>query len=291
MRKFPECIPLVPPLRKREVQIERELAKYQAQGKMFPQALKELAAIRFYLQRALWKCQADWAQKHFGITNFAALLREIERWRSEASETVCFVTFNYDTMLEDAIALSLGNVFPDFSSYVSQTNYKLIKLHGSINWELSVSIPNPTARRIIASAENLGSDKTYHLLPLSPTVLDRVEVGFPAISIPVENKDDFNCPTEHVEALARCIPEVTRIVTVGWRASESHFLEMLRKPLTGLKGIPDLVIVSGSHQGAEETRCNLGIPENGRYLWIDSGFSGLINNLHQLEDFLRLPTV
>ena len=104
MTKYPECLPLIPPLRKNGVIVERELAKIQEQSKTFPRALHELAAIRFHLHHALWECERVWKQKHKGITNFAAFLREIERWRFEAKERVCFVTFNYDTMLEDAMA-------------------------------------------------------------------------------------------------------------------------------------------------------------------------------------------
>src|SRR5271165_7128446 len=59
MNHYPECKALVSPLRKR-VQIEKELAKYQEQAKTYPPALKELAAIRFYLHHALWECQKHW---------------------------------------------------------------------------------------------------------------------------------------------------------------------------------------------------------------------------------------
>jgi len=75
-----------------------------------------------------------WRTKHRGVTNFATLLREIDRWRHEAKEQVCFVTFNYDTMLEDAMEQVLRLNVGDMNSYHSWSNYSLFKLHGSINW-------------------------------------------------------------------------------------------------------------------------------------------------------------
>ena|ERR1700758_2519754 len=116
MERFPDCIPLIPPLRKPGVIVEKELAELQKQSETFPRARGELAAIRYYLHFALWECQRRWSTMHSGITNFASLLREIERWRFEANEHVLFVTFNYDTMLEKAMGLVLGTTFVNFQN-------------------------------------------------------------------------------------------------------------------------------------------------------------------------------
>src|SRR5882762_3497761 len=138
MREYPEVIPLAPPLRRPGVVVEAELAKLKEQSKTYPPARRELAAIRFYLHSALWECQKQWHAKHNGITNFAAFLRELERWRYERDEHVCLVTFNYDTMLEEAMELVLGCTFQGFSKFISQKGFSLIKLHGSIDWGLEI---------------------------------------------------------------------------------------------------------------------------------------------------------
>jgi hypothetical protein len=96
------------------VQVERELARLKQQTKTYPRAFSELTAIRFYLHHALWECQQDWHNGHNGITNYAALLRELDRWRFETRDTICFVTFNYDTILEQAMELVLRVKFPKF---------------------------------------------------------------------------------------------------------------------------------------------------------------------------------
>lgn len=63
-------------------------------------------------------------------------LDAIERWRYENQEEVCYVTFNYDTMLEESITSMWGVTFDSFNSYITQPYFKVIKLHGSIDWGL-----------------------------------------------------------------------------------------------------------------------------------------------------------
>jgi hypothetical protein len=44
------------------------------------------------------------------------------------------VTFNYDTMLEQAISQVLGLALNTIDAYFSHPYYAIIKPHGSINW-------------------------------------------------------------------------------------------------------------------------------------------------------------
>src|SRR5882724_8032071 len=259
MREFPEVIPLASPLRRSGVIVEAELAKLKEQSKTYPPARQELAAIRFYLHSALWECQKKWHEKHNNITNFTALLRELKRWRYETNERACLVTFNYDTMVEQAMDLVLGCKFRSFSEYISQDNFALIKLHGSIDWGLEIAEQVSGPQDIIHRVDKLTVTQTYRRVLRPPMVLESGPIGLPALSIPVENKDEFNCPPEHVEELERCIPDVTKIITIGWRATEAEFLKKLKAPFTGLRCAPELMIVSGDQQGAKETCDNLGI--------------------------------
>jgi hypothetical protein len=143
MRRFSDCMPLIPLLRKDGIAVERELAKFQEQTVKFPQRHRQLAAIRYYLHFALWECERAWHERHRGITNYATLLDEIERWRFEFDQQVCFVTFNYDTMIEEAMQQVLGfKILNELHGYLWSRDYILLKLHGSINWgrELNVGI-------------------------------------------------------------------------------------------------------------------------------------------------------
>ncbi len=300
MQLFGDCRPLVPLLRKRGTAIEQELAKFQEQAKTFPERYRQLAAIRYYLHFALQECQRHWLALHRGITNYVTLLDAIERWRFEFKEQVCFVTFNYDTMLEDAMSQVLRFSFRDLSSYISREDYRLIKLHGSVTWGREVDgIANAhglTPQSLIDRGADLQISGRYRITSrfLAPLEEDGTVV-FPALSIPVENKDEFSCPREHVEMLGATLRQVSKLIAVGWRATEADFLGMLNARLTGLTGTPDLMVVSGDSEGAEETKRNLSRPPAaqfrdfifGDFIPIEDGFTGLIERMDRLDAFLR----
>src|SRR5260370_10421678 len=109
---------------------------------------------------------------------------------------------------------------------------------------------------------------------------------FPAIALPIDKKDEFSCPDDHVTALADWIPQVDKIVTIGWRATETKFLDMLASRLTGLRGSQELLIVSGNVADAGETFKNLGsrITNHTASQSFEKGFSGLI--VEDSEEFI-----
>ena len=201
-------------------------------------------------------------------------------------------TFNYDTMLEEAMLQLWGWEFTNLNAYTSRSEYKLIKLHGSVDWGLEMlSVPGrgqPT--EVIDSAvRGLTISDTYGKVKLDMH-FENGTFGYPALAIPVEKKSEFVCPPGHLGALADVLPNVTKIITVGWRATEQHFLKMLKNPLTGLQGDVDLMVVAGTIQGATEIKTNLGLvnpPSGHKYNIIHDGFSGLIRGIGHLEEFLR----
>jgi SIR2-like domain len=295
MEAYPACKPLVNLLRG-DIQVEKKLAEFEEQAKTFPVRHKQLAAIRYYLHGVLGRCQDFWRNEHKGITNYLTFVDAIDRWRYENKEQVCFVTFNYDTMLEQALTELWGWKFDQFSSYTSDARFKLIKLHGSIDWGFHLNtVPGQgtPAEIIDAAVAGLSVSDVYGKVD-SKMMFQDGKFGFPALAIPVEKKSEFVCQQEHLRALADVLPRVTKIITVGWRATEQNFLTMLKNPLTGLQGDVDLMVVSGSLDGATETNNNLGLvnPSSGhRYDTLADGFSGLIRGVGHLEQFLqaRMP--
>jgi hypothetical protein len=307
MARFPDCLPLIPMLRKSGVIVERELARIQAQADDYPQVHKELASIRYYLHVALWECQLRWETRHSGITNYATFLREIDRWRLAFHEKVCFVTFNYDTMLDKQLEQLLKVRFEVMKDYAQQ-NYSLIKLHGSINWGREVIDFSGHRRHnlhdlIDAASEPRFSDR-YRIVegcPMYQMPKDGALV-FPALSIPVVNKDEFSCPRDHVAFLETALTKVTKMITVGWRATEAEFLRLLHTKVRANN--PQLMIVSDSAENARETYNNLTghfataiadpfgqLPDTGLSpgprKTVTGGFTGMTNSLDQLDAFLR----
>lgn len=303
MEQFKECMPLIPSLRKEGVAVEKELARIQGQAKTYPHVLRELAAVRYYLHFGLHNCQRHWYQAHRGITNYAVLLREIERWRYEFAEQVCFVSFNYDTMLDESMYQVLKFNPQDLGGYVANDLYRLIKLHGSVNWGIELSIDfariegmagptfpplNGNHQTLIDHAEDLRLTNQFRMTGQFPMYLEGRSILFPAIAIPVEKKDEFVCPPGHVGILEGILPKVDKIIMIGWRATEEKFVSMLGETMDRN---PRLMIVSGTADGAEETFRNVGAKPyrhpNLEHVMVDGGFTGLITYLADLEKFLR----
>src|SRR5829696_8673118 len=119
----------------------------------------------------LWKCERRWdAQNITKATNYITLLDQIQQWRAP-EEKVCIVTFNYDLMLEAALS-TVGVIIRSLDDYIVSDKYKLIKLHGSVNWarELETEIDSTAASHpygvlyeIINRASHLNVSSRYRV--------------------------------------------------------------------------------------------------------------------------------
>lgn len=268
MTKFPIFTPLVPLLRKPPagLSVEGLLQRFQGEAEHYPVRLQQLVAIRFYLHFVIWECQRHWAEVARGITNYETLLDQIALWRGRGGyERACLVTFNYDTLLEEAlrvVSISIG----DMKHYIENDVYKIIKVHGSMNWARDVKAPIAdlqaksawsVGRELVElAATGLDVSDNYRIVREHPIGLHVDDKGqrtpiLPALAIPVEAKREFSCPEEHVEVLKACIPEVTKILVVGWRGVEAHMIELLRLlKVTGRRR--NGVVVAGSTPAADE---------------------------------------
>jgi hypothetical protein len=303
MGRFGACRALIPNLRNPALSVENELAKFQEQAPSYPERYRQLAAVQYYLHTALWECGQRWNQWHRGMTNYVTLLDEIERWRCETREQACFVTFNYDRMLDDAMTQVLHVEFVDLNRYISSPNYALVKLHGSVNWGREIRKGPPALasaphtynhQKLIDEVQQLEISDQYRIVNRYPMFSEDGCFVFPAIAIPLEHKDSFVCPSTHIDHLTKVIPKVDKIITVGWRAMEREFLSLLTSILPK-RGVPTM-IVSDNRDRAEETRVNLSrIVEQIAHLeytlpptLIESGFSGLVlRERDKLNQFLR----
>jgi UDP-2,3-diacylglucosamine pyrophosphatase LpxH len=254
----------------------------------------QLAAVRYYLQLALWNCEVAWEELHHNATNYCTVVDKLEQWRLQEGEEIVFVTFNYDTMLEKALAKNFHREIEQFDHYLFAYNFKIIKLHGSINWGLEVDSPLPAHTGTVSKAiidmartpHQLIVSKDYRIVKHLPMpLLEDGRALFPALAIPVENKFDYVCPTDHVQELYKALPRVRKVITIGWRGVEMDFL--LKLP-TSLAAQPALMIISDTDNSATETHANLlkGGAKFSRLVGGVGGFSKVILG-HQIEDFLQ----
>lgn len=230
--------------------VEQALESLQAQGVDCPERRRELVAVKFYLADLLMEITDKWDAHTNGVTNYAPLVAEILRL-DRSSDEVCLVTFNYDLLLERALVS-----FRDFDMkgpenfLSSHPRLKIFKLHGSVNWSRTIDTsgafyaPNQVIEQadvLKPSARFVGGNaaKEYGAGRACGSLL-------PAIAIPVQTKteESFECPGGHLEMLKELLPNVTKILIIGWQAKEAHFLEMLRRSrLPRLKR----VMVVGAH--------------------------------------------
>jgi SIR2-like domain len=273
---FPRCHAVVPRLRDlRGRLLEQELEQLQGEAEEYPTTYKQLAAIRYYLHEVLWQCENKWKEHAKGITNYKSLLNRIERWRGK-SDNIFLVTFNYDTLLEDALSQELGMNVQSLDDYMTHhEHYKVFKLHGSVNWAREIEPPItdfapknpwPLIYELIEGAADVKLSQRYKLAKEHPVTFVDGKAAFPAIAIPVQSKLQFECPLDHLEQLRASLSQVRKILVIGWRATEAHFLGILK---AGLCSPLNLAVVCGSKQNAEQVGARLktmtnaaGIPAN-----------------------------
>jgi len=293
MQQVGRILPIVPLLQNlpNGRTVEQVLEQLQAEADDYPERRQQFAAVRYYLHVMLWICVAHWNRLAKGVTNYKALLDQIERWR-KPDDQVCLVTFNYDTMLEEALPV-VGVQIGDLPDYISNDKYKLLKLHGSVNWGRSVDtailgIENlgawEIANWLIDNVRSLKISNTFRMVLQHPMSKLHNVALFPAIAIPVQSKLQFECPTEHLTALQEFIPKTTKLLMIGWSATESHFLKLLAERITHKLKV---MAVSGKLDLAKQSVANLtsaGIDVDA----IESsyGFTEFIVN-REGDDFLR----
>jgi hypothetical protein len=103
---------------------------------------------------------------------------------------------------------------------------------------------------IIAGVASLDVDSgSYETVPDDPFATPYVRPYFPALAIPVEHKQRYECPQEHWRVMEEFLRQVTKLLIIGWRASESDFLDTLVK---GMAKKVRIMVVSGTENGADE---------------------------------------
>lgn len=163
--------------------------------------------------------------------------------------------------------------------YVSDSKFTLVKLHGSIDW----------CHWIPVDATKLVSDAAEDVIRTAPVEgegwvinkagsLPRSEMRYrsvPALAIPTVSKQTFICPPEHANFLREFIPQVTKIVIIGWRAAEQNFLQML---VAGLKDHPVQVVAAcGDIDSANQTLDRLkAVGIEADYVAAPGGFSSFV---------------
>lgn len=286
-RRYPKCLPLIPELEPRSqagLSVEEVLQEYQARDD--PEARSQLWSIRYYLRALIQDCELRWTARTRGVSNYSSLYNQARRLGH-----VCFVTFNYDTLLERALT-QFDIQFPNLSNYIDSQSCILVKLHGSIDWiywirKLSTTMLHnePNELDLIRSAPAIDPAALLRKVGDTPReALQEIYFQVPALAIPVVSKSNFVCPDDHLGALRKLLPQVTHIAAIGWSAGEQHFLDLLT---ANLKQHVAVTAVCGAEAASKDVLKrieNAGV--KGTFTPVPETFTEFVR-VHGIESLLR----
>ncbi len=297
--------------------LEAALREYESGALLDPARHVSLLAFSFYLRDLFNACTDLMHRREVGggDTNHVRLIYRVRYWGTRKPDrTVTFVSFNYDLILETAMKACSSSFNPlELEDYVKDPLTRLLKPHGSACWYWWVNSPptNPldrlmspmisrpggiplenAARNAIQMALKHGIDRSQ-IIPQefgyngSGDAL--AEKLIPALALPMDGKNLFVWPTEQEQTFADLSGRVTRLLTIGWRGLESHFVPLI-PPLMN-SSYKALVVAGGANgnQEAYDTAVRLGLGDQNIDRWklLGTGFAKLLEGGEELEWFLN----
>lgn len=248
---------------------------------------KELVEMRFYLAELFQKITAVY---YYKINNYKAILGKIRD-----NKNGLFINFNYDLLFERNIESIFNGKTVD--SYIADEEIKVIKIHGAYNWAHIIKhLPSNSSNNdvVLGIAKDihieLNDEKQQQQIWLADNQKEEMTavsehgerlypITVPAIAIPITEKKNYVCPESHVKLLKASLPEIDRVLLIGWKAGDKFIVDLINKELSG-KNIP-LGIVSPS-SGGEIAKKFPGFDHK----FYEKGFTQFIND-DDFTDFMK----
>lgn len=196
--------------------VEQVLEQLRGQAAEYPTRLRQLMAIRLYLAAMIRDVEDNWVKRTDAVSNYRTMVDELNRLLP--SEPIAFVTFNYDRMLERALESDTPRRLKRVTDFASPNErINVFKLHGSVSWFRQVELrgapfkgmdPQQGVLERAQDVEFLDSWAMDEQLPGMPNRTSFV----PALAVPLESKQDYECPPSHIVELTRLLPQVSHIV-------------------------------------------------------------------------------
>jgi hypothetical protein len=297
----PECGTLVDDLRTLGATTDLESTLERIQRDEAPRSAlrrRQLLSLRYYLRDLLWQIGDEWQANAPGNTNYHKLFARLELWREAEKENIALVSFNYDRIVDKAVRDVFRMPLDSVDQYTDGSGVALFKPHGSVNWIRVVgddrSLNEHMDPRAIedallakASMDALEPEEEFHVISRRNAFwTPSNRVGIPALTIPALSKAAFECPRQHVASLTAAIPLVTKLLIVGWRATERHFLSLWKG--TDARIHRRVQIVNRTQDSASVTLTALqeaGLGE-AQYFPYYNGLSWYLGEPDQLDRFL-----
>jgi len=245
-----------------------------------PERAKQIIALSYYLADLFNTITVN---SYRSVNNYVDLIQQIQ----DKGGNVCFVNFNYDLILEKSLNFKNEKI----NEYITGT-IKVIKMHGAYNWFYTRRIEDydVTSKSCYELSINnadywLSNDKkapiiikdvkvTKHLHTQRPDGFSSTTFN-PAIAIPVQNKNNYICPEEHIVHLHRAVSLADRILIIGWRANDPYLVELL---IEKLKDKSVAIAIVGGKKAKDEILPNLGVLASKVTMIDQDGFTNFMVN-------------
>ncbi len=243
-RSYPGAADLIHRVRERVAAgsaLEAALQEYVDDAARYPVVLSHMMAFRYYVQALFRDLTLRFGSDlDDGTTAYLTLVSKLERWRRDNNTQILYISFNYDTLLEQGLTSYLTRPFESAAMYLQQDR-AVIKVHGSDNWgqevrrgdgiELTGTGPNTI---IEAAEDGLEPLPGFHVLAsISQVLMPNGVYVAPAIAIPIAAKDDTSwaCPADHLERMRQDLSKAWSVLAIGWKGQEPHFVRELKDRL------------------------------------------------------------
>ena len=209
--------------------VEEELRRIEEEG--HPGRARALLGMRYYLQAVVRDTCTEWRSYNAGVTNYLDLLHSANAWRHEhTGERVALVTFNYDTMIDEAASDVLHRPIETVGSFVADPGFMLFKVHGSTSWLRAVRGVPRIEDEPLDHADEL--EWTTHYFSYSEQGARERDMRLvPAIAVPAASKHAFEMSPDrsrkpsgarHTNARTESAPGAATISrSVRWRQTTS----------------------------------------------------------------------
>lgn len=216
--------------------------------------LANIINTQYCLQELFYKISTEYNQ-NIGASNYHVLIQQAHDYHIKSGEEVCFITFNYDLLLEYALIQYYNEEKTVSKETYSKYPIKIFKPHGSCNWFkkfkgskfqfefLNLLDKKPLYADILSE---LSDEIEVSDFPISRIHSDQINFPifhfgkdgnnmnkymfcFPQLLLPIKTKDEFVMSEEDVKQMNQSLSKCTDMLIIGWKGQEEYFLETLKE--------------------------------------------------------------
>lgn len=210
-------------------------------------------------------------QPDFG-TGYKTLSNSLGSARGK-QHTIDFVTFNYDTLLEQSLNASkiAHIVVTARNDAPTPGTRRICKMHGSLDWELEkrLIVRKPTIPVVSTST---GNDRICRMNSLLDTNDNPIT---PLLVPPTENKAEHRKVMQPIWAHAKeILTEAANIVVIGFSLppTDEYFRTFFSLATIGQTTLRNFIVIDPSEAVAQRYQSMLSRLAQDRFQWISTGF-------------------